>query len=82
MARVDYRNYIRLPTVKKLFSETKTTKEHSKLMRILLKQFIDDEAINCYWTSKKLRKDIMGHNYHSIRSIFKELLQHEAPAAN
>ena len=43
-------------------------------MRILLKDFVYNEAIPCYLTSKKVKKEVMVHNYHALRIILNEIL--------
>lgn len=69
---MDHKNYIRLPSAKKLFYSTQK-KEYAKVMRILLHQFLKSEALCAYLTSKKIKKTMMDQNYTAIRNIFKDL---------
>lgn len=78
--RVDFRNYIRVPTIKKLFMGRHSTQAHAQLLRILLKDFLHNEALPCYMTSRKIKKEAMLFNYRSIRTIFNEIQNHPACA--
>ena len=69
---MEHKNYIRLPSAKKLFYNTQK-KEHAKIMRILLNHFLKSEAMCAYLTSKKIKKTMMDQNYTAIRNIFKDL---------
>lgn len=69
--KVDHRNYVRVPSIKKFFVDQQFVREHTKIMRILLKDFLQREAVLCYLTSKKVRKEAMVHNYESTRCIFR-----------
>ena len=70
--KMEHKNYIRLPSAKKLFYNTQK-KEHAKIMRILLNHFLKSEAMCAYLTSKKIKKTMMDQNYTAIRNIFKDL---------
>lgn len=73
-SKVDYRNYIRVSCIKKLFIGQAFIYEHTKVMRILLRIFLEKEAFPCYLTSKKAKRGVMNYNFASIRSIFREIL--------
>lgn len=73
VGRVEKKSYIRLKSIKRLFFSTKAHKEETKVMRILLKHFICNEALPNYLTSKKIRKDYMCYNLKSVRIIFSDL---------
>lgn len=72
--RIDYRNYVRVPSVQRLFVGCDRTQDHAKILRVLLFDFLQKEAISCYLTSKKIKKEAMEFNYRSIRHIFNEIL--------
>jgi hypothetical protein len=46
-------------------------------MRILLGDFLRKEAHLFYLTSKKIKRNGMVHNYHSIRNILKEIVEEQ-----
>jgi hypothetical protein len=71
---VEHRNYVRLPDMKELFAGSRGSREQSKVMRVLLKEFIQREALPCYLTSKKIKRDSMPHNLHSIRHVLSDIL--------
>jgi hypothetical protein len=76
-ARIDYRNYIRVPSVKKLFHVGAKLREYGRILRVLLKLFLDGESLCCYLTSRKIKKQAMPYNLTSIRSICTELFATE-----
>lgn len=78
-SKVDYRNYIRVSCVRKLFIGQSFVYEHAKVMRVLLQLFLQKEAFPCYLTSKKAKRGVMNHNFTSIRSILREILNDSAP---
>jgi hypothetical protein len=73
VGRVESKSYIRLKSVKRLFFDSKNHKGEAKVMRILLKKFLCNEALPSYLTSKKIRKDLMSYNLRSIRTILYDL---------
>jgi hypothetical protein len=72
--KIDHRNYVRLRTVKKLFSPNSLHSDYSAMMRILLSQFLKQEASLCYLTSKKTGKEDPMNNFKAIRSIIFDLV--------
>jgi len=64
---------IRLAKVNKMFMGGKINFEHRKMLRILLAQFVNKEALCCYLTSRKAKKDLMINNGLSMHMIYKEL---------
>lgn len=76
--KAEYTNYIRLSCVKKMFVCTRVNKSgkfQTKIMRILLNDFLRKEAHCFYLTSKKIKRVGMNHNYQSIRSILREIIE-------
>jgi hypothetical protein len=69
---MEHKNYIRLPSAKKLFFNAQK-KEYAKIMRILLHHFLKAEAMCAYLTSKKIKKTMMEQNYIAVRNIFRDL---------
>lgn len=59
---IDHRSYVKTPCVKPLFVGAKKTRDQTKIMRILLKDFLKNEALCCYLTSKKIKREAMPHN--------------------
>jgi hypothetical protein len=43
-------------------------------MRILLQDFLQREAVNCFLTSRKTKRDTMVHNLFGIRHVSKEVI--------
>jgi hypothetical protein len=72
--KIDFRNYIRVPSIKKMFIGDETTKDYSKVLRILFQDFLQKESLICYQTSRKIKKESMPSNYRSIREIYNEIL--------
>ena len=70
---VDHRNYVKLPDVRDLFVAGKNNREQAKIMRVLLKDFLQNEALCCYLTTKKVKKQAMPHNFHCMKNILKEI---------
>lgn len=71
---MDYRNYIRIQSIRKLFVHDEFTYEHSMIMRILLQDFLNKEAIICFTTSRKATKRVMTYNLISVRGVINEIL--------
>jgi len=42
-------------------------------MRVLLQDFMTREAVNCFLTSRKTKRDAMVHNLSAIRSVNHEI---------
>lgn len=70
---IDYRNYIRVSSVKKLFKNHDSSKEFSLILRVMLQAFINEDSLCCYLTSRKLKKELMLHSLKSIRNIYLDL---------
>jgi len=68
---INHKNYIRLAKVSKMFMGGKINFEHSKMLRILLAEFVNKEALCCYLTSRKTKRDLMVYNGLSMRMIYK-----------
>ncbi len=66
---VDHRGYVRMPEVKPLFVADRNSKEETKIMRVLLKDFLQREALCCYLTSKKIKRQAMPHNLRCIKNL-------------
>jgi hypothetical protein len=64
---------VRLPDMKALFAGKRGSKDQSKIMRALLGDFLKKEALLCYLTSKKIKRDSMPYNYNSIRNVLKDI---------
>lgn len=64
---IDFRNYIKVSSIRPMFLGHALCNEHAKIMRVLLKEFIRNEALPCYLTSKKIRRGVMEHNLTSLR---------------
>lgn len=61
MNSIQHRNYIRLPCVKKLFLAPRKNQQTAKVMRILLDDFIKNDALCYYLTSKKIKQIGRAH---------------------
>jgi hypothetical protein len=46
---------------------------YSLALRVIFKNFLDDESVCCYLTSRKIKKDTMKLNLSVIRTIIHEL---------
>jgi hypothetical protein len=75
--KTDYRNYIKISSIRSLFLGQDFVQEHTKLMRVLLGEFIRNEALPCYLTSKKAMRGVMIHNLASLRLVMQELFNKE-----
>ncbi len=72
---MEHRNYIRLPSARKLFFTGKCNKEATKILRIILKDFIQREALCAYLTSKKIKRESIPYHLLSFRNIFSDLVK-------
>ena len=54
--KIEHRNYIRLSYVKKMFLSPRKNQETCKIMRILLWDFVNNDALSYYLTSKKMKR--------------------------
>ena len=44
-------------------------------MRVLLEEFMRKEAVNCFLTSRKTKRDAMIHNIAAIRHVRDEIME-------
>jgi hypothetical protein len=75
---VEHRNYVRLPDMKALFTGKRGSREQAKVMRVLLKEFLQKEAMLCYLTSKKIKRESMPYNFYSIRNVLADIYNAKA----
>ena len=71
--KTNHRNYIRISSVQKLFVSQPFCEEETKIMRIILEDFIKNEALVCFLTSKKVGKDEASNNFLAFRTILRSL---------
>ena len=72
--KINHRNYIRINSVKKLFMSPYFNEEYTKVIRILLNNFLRNESFNCYLTSKKVSKEEARNNFLAFRTIIDNIL--------
>jgi len=61
-------------TIRRLFKKVQFIEEQTMIMRILLKYFIQNEAMVCNLTSKKAKKEVVRCNMKSLRLIIGDIL--------
>jgi len=71
---VDYKNYIRVPSIRNLFISSNLNDSSTKLMRVMLKDFLDGEVVNYFLTSRKIKKGSVRINLNSARHLMKDIL--------
>jgi hypothetical protein len=63
-----------VPHAKKLFcNNTDEKRSYSKALRVIFKNFINEESVCCYLTSRKIKKEAMKLNLSVVRTIFNDL---------
>jgi hypothetical protein len=73
--KAEYRNYIKVSSVKRLFKSAIFVEEETMIMRILFKEFLETEAMVCNLTSKKAKREIVLYNVKSLRLILEEIVK-------
>jgi len=63
-----------MSTIRRLFKKVQFIEEQTMIMRILLKYFIQNEAMVCNLTSKKAKKEVVRCNMKSLRLIIGDIL--------
>ena len=77
--KADFRNYIRIFSIRKLFVNHHFAYEETKIMRILFKEFLERESLICFITSKKAKKGVVASNLANRRTIMEEILGEQRP---
>lgn len=71
---VNYKNYIRFASVKKIMT-TRKRRDHLTILRVIIQDYVKVEAISHCLTSKRIdRKSVVMH-LKGLRQLKKELLQ-------
>ena len=75
--KIDPCNYIKLSEARKLFrlDDDEENKQYSKVLRILFKQFLSEEAIICTLTSWRSNRQKVKFSLQSIHNILTEVLE-------
>ena len=71
--RVDFRNYVRITSVRKLFIDQPFGRGQAKIMRIMLKDFLEKEALVCFITSKKIQRGAVNYSLTYRRTLIEEI---------
>jgi hypothetical protein len=75
-SKADYRHYIGISSIRVLFRPAQhEEKEFTKIMRILLHDFIQNDALACFLTSRKTKRGEMTQNLECLRNIEAEILR-------